>query len=141
MSPEAIQFARSAQGAGHDDSQLDRAGETILQLLNKAADVSEENSRHWRRGSRISCVRPKIGWRSWRQRSPPIRREPSERSSGSIAFTRRSKIDFCGRGMTVAARRNAHRAQNGVPINWSCFGSLRDSSGIAILPGRRAEWP
>jgi len=46
MSPEAIQFARSAQGAGDDDSQLDRAGETILQLLNKAADVAEENSRH-----------------------------------------------------------------------------------------------
>jgi hypothetical protein len=71
-------------------------------------------------------------------------REPSGRSSGSIAFTRRSKIDFCGRGMTVAARRNAHRAQNGVPINWSLlrvtFG-LRDNSGIAILPGRRAEWP
>ena len=35
-----------AQGARDDDSQLDRAGETILQLLNQAADVAEENRRH-----------------------------------------------------------------------------------------------
>ena len=47
MSPEVIQFARSAQG-GRDDNntQLDKAGQTILQLLNKAADVAEQNSRH-----------------------------------------------------------------------------------------------
>jgi hypothetical protein len=35
--------ARSAQG---DNSQLDKAGQTILQLLNKAADVAEQKSRH-----------------------------------------------------------------------------------------------
>ena len=29
-----------------DPDQLDRAGQTILQLLNKAAGVAEENSRH-----------------------------------------------------------------------------------------------
>jgi molecular chaperone GrpE (heat shock protein) len=46
MSPEVIQFARSAQGAHDDGHQLDKAGETILQLLNKAADAAEENSRH-----------------------------------------------------------------------------------------------
>ena len=46
MSPEVIQFARSAQSTRDDNNQLDRAGETILQLLNKAADVAEENSRH-----------------------------------------------------------------------------------------------
>ena len=47
MSPEVIQFAPSAQG-GRDDNnaQLDKAGQTILQLLNKAADVAEQNSRH-----------------------------------------------------------------------------------------------
>jgi hypothetical protein len=47
MSPEVIPFARSAQG-GRDDNnaQLDKAGQTILQLLNKAADVAEQNSRH-----------------------------------------------------------------------------------------------
>ena len=44
MSPEVIPFARSAQGA--PDNQLDRAGQTILDLLSKAADVAEQNSRH-----------------------------------------------------------------------------------------------
>jgi hypothetical protein len=45
MSPEVIPFGRSAQGA-RDGTQLDKAGQTILQLLNKAADVAEQNSRH-----------------------------------------------------------------------------------------------
>ena len=46
MSPEVIPFARSAQGARDDNTQLDRAGQTILRLLNEAADVAEQNSRH-----------------------------------------------------------------------------------------------
>jgi hypothetical protein len=46
MSPEVIPFARSAQRARDDNTELDRAGQTILQLLNKAADVAEQNSRH-----------------------------------------------------------------------------------------------
>jgi signal transduction histidine kinase len=34
------------RGAGAEpDRQLDQAGQTILQLLNKAADVTEQNSR------------------------------------------------------------------------------------------------
>ena len=47
MSPEVVQFSRSAQ-SGRDDNttQLEKAGQTILQLLNKAADVVEQNSRH-----------------------------------------------------------------------------------------------
>ena len=32
--------------ASNDTDQLDRAGQTILQLLHKAAGVAEENSRH-----------------------------------------------------------------------------------------------
>jgi hypothetical protein len=47
MSPEVIPFARSARGErGNSNMQLDKAGQTILQLLNKAADVAEQNSRH-----------------------------------------------------------------------------------------------
>jgi hypothetical protein len=46
MSPEVIQFARDGQDARGDNSQLDKAGQTILQLLNKAADVADQNSRH-----------------------------------------------------------------------------------------------
>jgi DNA repair ATPase RecN len=44
MSPGVIHF--KAQDAGDDDTQLDKAGQSILQLLNKAADVAEQNSRH-----------------------------------------------------------------------------------------------
>jgi hypothetical protein len=46
MSPEVVQFARSAHGERDDNTQLDKAGQTILQLLSKAADVAEQNSRH-----------------------------------------------------------------------------------------------
>jgi hypothetical protein len=46
MSPEVVPFGRSAQGARDDGTQIDKAGQTILQLLNKAADVAEQNSRH-----------------------------------------------------------------------------------------------
>jgi TolA-binding protein len=46
MSPEVVPFARAAQAARDDGRQLDKAGETILQLLNKAADAAEQNSRH-----------------------------------------------------------------------------------------------
>jgi predicted nucleic acid-binding Zn-ribbon protein len=46
MSPEVIPFSRSAQGEREDNGQLDKAGQTILQLLNKAAEVAEQNSRH-----------------------------------------------------------------------------------------------
>jgi hypothetical protein len=44
--PEAIPFARAAQSAQGDNDQLNKAGQTILQLLNRAAYVAEENSRH-----------------------------------------------------------------------------------------------
>jgi TolA-binding protein len=39
-----IPFAPASTPAHAD--QLDRAGQTVLQLLNKAAGVAEENSRH-----------------------------------------------------------------------------------------------
>jgi len=42
MSPEG----RSAQDGRDDNNQLDRAGQTILSLLDKAADAADENSRH-----------------------------------------------------------------------------------------------
>jgi hypothetical protein len=45
MRPEVDQFARSSQGEQDDHGKLDKAGEAILRLLNKAAGVAEENSR------------------------------------------------------------------------------------------------
>jgi predicted ribosome quality control (RQC) complex YloA/Tae2 family protein len=45
--PDVIPFARAAKsGTPHGADQLDRAGQTILQLLHRAAGVAEENSRH-----------------------------------------------------------------------------------------------
>jgi predicted ribosome quality control (RQC) complex YloA/Tae2 family protein len=45
MGPEVVPFERTVQGARGDSSQLDRAGETILQLLGRAAHAAEQNSR------------------------------------------------------------------------------------------------
>jgi|ERR1700735_572274 hypothetical protein len=45
MSPEVIPFERTAEGGRRDSTQLDKAGEAILQLLGKAADAAEQNSR------------------------------------------------------------------------------------------------
>jgi Pyridoxal-phosphate dependent enzyme len=44
---------------------------------------------------------------SWKQNSPLVRREPTGRSSGSIASTRRLKIDSFGRKVIEGARRRA----------------------------------
>src|SRR5215469_10993519 len=42
-----VPFALAQQATGHDGrDQLDRAGQSILRLLHKAAGVAEENSRH-----------------------------------------------------------------------------------------------
>ena len=45
--PEVVPFARSRNGAVPEASdQLDKAGQTILQLVTRAAGVADENSRH-----------------------------------------------------------------------------------------------
>ena len=41
-----VPFAPEKNSHSRDADQLDRAGQTILQLLNEAAGVAEENSRH-----------------------------------------------------------------------------------------------
>ena len=41
---DIIQFGRDASAPGRD--QLDTAGQTILQLIHRAAGFAEENSRH-----------------------------------------------------------------------------------------------
>ena len=44
---EVIPFARGERTAPSDGTdQLDKAGQTILQMLQRAAGVAEENSRH-----------------------------------------------------------------------------------------------
>ena len=41
-----IRFEPTAKGVSDNADQLDKAGQTILQLLHKAAGVAEDNSRH-----------------------------------------------------------------------------------------------
>jgi hypothetical protein len=44
---DVIPFARAAKGAGPGEAdQLDKAGKTILQLVQRAAGIADENSRH-----------------------------------------------------------------------------------------------
>ena len=45
--PEVVPFTRSRNGAVPEASdQLDKAGQTILQLVSRAAGIADENSRH-----------------------------------------------------------------------------------------------
>jgi hypothetical protein len=46
QSDKGKQMAQQNGVSSGADHQLDQAGKTILQLLNKAADVAEQNSRH-----------------------------------------------------------------------------------------------
>src|SRR6516165_10847756 len=57
--------------------QLNKAGDTILQLLHRAAGVAEDNSRHakWLRSFRINYVRLKSGSQNWKLNSTAIRAE------------------------------------------------------------------
>jgi hypothetical protein len=43
---DVIPFARDRNSAAPGDDQLDKAGQTILQLVAQAAGVADENSRH-----------------------------------------------------------------------------------------------
>jgi hypothetical protein len=43
---DVVQFARAANGTTASNDQLDTAGRTILQFVQRAAGVAEENSRH-----------------------------------------------------------------------------------------------
>jgi outer membrane PBP1 activator LpoA protein len=46
-SESVVQFASASRNAAHAGvDRLDSAGQTILQLLNKAANVAEQNSKH-----------------------------------------------------------------------------------------------
>ena len=115
MSPEVVPFERSAEGGPDDNNRLDKAGQTILQLLSKAADVAEQNSRHaTRRNSlRTKSAQPKIGFPSLRPKSLHTGSKQSALRSGSIASTPKLRIDFCDRVAINAAGHNGRREQNG----------------------------
>ena len=58
---DVVQLRRGASEPAND--QLDTAGQTILELIQRAAGVAEENSRHAMEMAQklsINCARPKI---------------------------------------------------------------------------------
>ena len=75
----AVPFAPGKNSHSGNPDQLDRAGQTILQLLNKAAGVAEENS----------CAQPRIGLRSSKPRSQLIKNRRSAPSNGCTGSTLR----------------------------------------------------
>jgi hypothetical protein len=92
----------------NNTDQLDQAGQTILQLVQKAAGVAEENSRHalgmaQKLSHQLRAAEDRLA--ELEARSPPINRAPTGPSSGSIASTRRLNSDFWS-GMTGAAACN-----------------------------------
>ena len=84
MSPEVVPFARPYANNG----QVDQAGQTILELLGKAAAVSEQNSRQaLETAQRLAdgFVLPRIRSRS----SNRARGQPTEsRAGGRVAASR-----------------------------------------------------
>jgi hypothetical protein len=116
MSPEVVPFARSAQDERDENNQLDKAGQTILQLLSKAADVAEQNSRHavdtaQHLAHQLRAAEDRIP--NLRPKSLHTASKQSVRSSGCIASTPKLRIDFCDRVAINAARHNGRREQNG----------------------------
>src|SRR4051812_30850680 len=109
MSPEVIPFARSTQGERSDSAQLDKAGQTILQLLNKAADVAEQNSGHaidtaQKLAHQLRAAEDRI---SELEAEVAAYQERAERAaSGSIASAPKLRIDFCGRVAISVVRHN-----------------------------------
>jgi hypothetical protein len=63
LEESVIPFAPAREGSSKGDDQLDKAGQSILRLLHKAAGVAEENSRHALDVAQklfTSCAQPSI---------------------------------------------------------------------------------
>jgi hypothetical protein len=103
---DVIQFGRDASKSDRD--QLDTAGQTILQLIHKAAGFAEENRRHalemaQKLSHQLRAAQDRI---AEKLKSILIGKKPTGRSNGCIASTRRLKTDFCGRATASGACRN-----------------------------------
>ena len=122
-SDSVVPFARK-NATSNDADQLDRAGQTILQLLHKAAGVAEENSRyaldvaqklsHQLRaaGDRVAELEAEV----------QLYRDKADRAEQWLTkSTRRSRTDFCRRRTAAESYRHATAAFKSQGIN---FGRL-----------------
>ena len=104
---EVVSFSRTAKSSTADNAdQLDKAGLTILQLVQRAAGVADENSRH----ALGTAQKLSDQLRAAKDRVAALEAEVAayqERagaglSNGSIASTRRLKTAFFRRVTAVA---------------------------------------
>ena len=99
-----IRFEPNAKSVSDNADQLDKAGQTILQLLHRAADVAEDNSRHALEmaqalSQQLRAAEERIA--KLETEIEPTEIGPIEPSNGCTEFTLRLKIDF-GSGLTTA---------------------------------------
>ena len=115
---EVIPFVRAERTSPSDGAdQLGKAGQTILQMLHRAAGVAEENSRHaLETAQKLSHqLRASENRVAELEAQAAAYQERAERapSSGCIVFTRRLKIDFSDRMITSTAHHNVRSVQIG----------------------------
>ena len=104
-----IPFTPTQRSSGQDGGadQLDKAGQSILNLLHRAAGVAEENSRHALDMAQKLSHQLRIALRSWKLRSRRIRTALSEPSNGCTRSILRLKTVSCGKRSAVTERGDA----------------------------------
>ena len=90
--------SKNATPVGVD--QLGKAGQTILHLLNEAADVTEQNSRHaldmaQKLSHQLRAAERRIAL--WRRMLVLFKTKLTERSNGFTRSAQKSKTGFCGK--------------------------------------------
>jgi hypothetical protein len=91
-SSDVVPFARADGGAERTNNQLDEAGQAIVQLVGRAAEIAEGNTRQATdraRSCRISFMLPKTGSSNLRPRSDRSETRPIMPSDGCTGSTRR----------------------------------------------------
>ena len=104
-SSEVVPFARAERTSTSEGTdQLDKAGQTILQMLHRAAGVAEENSRHalqtaQKLSDQLRSAEDRV--EELEAQVAAYQEEQSGPSSGSIASILRLKTDFFRREKAI----------------------------------------
>jgi hypothetical protein len=102
---DVIPFARVEKNTTDGGDQLDTAGRTILQLVQRAAGVADENSRHalgmaQKLSDQLRAAEDRIA--ELETEVTAYQQRANRPSSGSIASTPKLKIDFFRRAIVRA---------------------------------------
>ena len=88
-SSDVVPFVRANGEAERSNNQLDQAGQAILQLVGRVADVAEGDTRQAMDKARISFTLLKTGSSNWRPRLHRTRRRPTMPSGGCTGSIQR----------------------------------------------------